>query len=154
MLQIRRILISFALALIATGASAQEAGSIPPPPPKKAVATVSISETQYALILGGSSGTGILTYKNKDYPFKLSGLSLGANIGVSKMSAKGEVFDMPDISKFTGTYSNMESGITLGVGGAGSVLKNEHGVMMNLTSSTEGVQLNLSAGGVKVEWAK
>lgn len=154
MFQIRKLMVSFVFALIASWASAQEAGSVPPPPPKKPVATVSINETQYALILGGSSGTGILTYKNKDYPFKLGGLSLGANIGVSKMSATGEVFDMSDVSKFIGTYTLIESGITLGVGGAGTVLKNENGVMMNLTSSTEGVQLNLSAGGMKVEWDK
>jgi hypothetical protein len=119
--------------------------------PKQPAGTVSITETQFALIVGGSRGGGVLTYQGKNYPFKISGMSVGANVGVSKVSLAGEVYDMPDISKFSGTFTKLESSITLGGGVGGTILKNQNGVIMRLTSTSEGVQLNLSSSGVTVK---
>lgn len=120
--------------------------------PKKPSATVSIDETQFALIFGGSTGKGVLTYQGKDYPFKIGGLSLGANIGISKVSANGEVYDLNDISQFPGIFTKVEGGITLGGGVGGTILKNENGVIMRLSSTSEGLQLNLSTSGVNVKF--
>jgi hypothetical protein len=135
------------LAIFSFGASAADA-------PKKPSGTVSINETQFALIIGGSTGGGVLTYQGKQYPFKLSGMSLGANVGVSKLSASGEVYDLSDISKFSGTFTKLESSITLGGGVGGTILRNENGVIMRLTSTSQGLQLNLSASGVTVRLDK
>ena len=121
---------------------------------KQPSGTVSINETQLALIVGGSFGGGVLTYKGKTYPFKVSGFSLGANIGASKLAAAGEVYDLADVSKFAGTFTKLESSITLGGGVGGTVLKNENGVIMRLKSTSEGLQLNLSASGVTVKLDK
>lgn len=152
MLPISKIFFSILLSMLSMTAFSQESGVTEKPPVRQPSATVHFSETQYALIVSGSSGTGILTFKNKDYPFKLSGMSFGANVGISKLSATGEVYDLTDVSKFAGTYSKLESGISVGLGTSGSVLKNEHGVVMNLTSTGEGIQINLSAGGMKIEF--
>jgi len=135
------------LAIFSFGASAADA-------PKKPSGTVSINETQFALIVGGSTGGGVLTYQGKKYPFKIGGVSLGANVGVSKLAASGEVYDLTNISKFPGTFTKLESSITLGGGVGGTVLKNENGVIMRLTSTSEGLQLNLSASGVTVKLDK
>jgi hypothetical protein len=113
--------------------------------------TVNITETQFALIVGGSRGAGVLTYQGKAYPFKINGMSVGANVGISKVSLAGEVYDMADISKFSGTFTKLESSITLGGGVGGTILKNQNGVIMRLTSTSEGVQLNLSSSGVTVK---
>jgi hypothetical protein len=149
MTSIRKILsfLILGLAIFSFGASAADA-------PKKPSGTVSINETQFALIIGGSTGGGVLTYQGKQYPFKLSGMSLGANVGVSKLSASGEVYDLSDISKFSGTFTKLESSITLGGGVGGTVLRNENGVIMRLTSTSQGLQLNLSASGVTVKLDK
>lgn len=120
--------------------------------PKKPSATVRIDETQFALIFGGSAGKGVLTYQGKEYPFKIGGLSLGVNIGISKVSATGEVYDLNDISQFPGIFTKVESGITLGGGVGGTILKNENGVIMRLSSTSEGIQLNLSTSGVRVKF--
>ena len=118
---------------------------------KKPSGTVTIDETQFAFILGGSVGGGTLTFQGKEYPFKVGGLTAGANVGVSKMSAAGEVYDLADISKFPGTYTKLEASITLGGGVGGLRLKNENGVIMRLESRTQGLQLNVgSASGIKV----
>ena len=119
--------------------------------PKKADATVTIDETQFAVIVGGSVGGGKLTYQGNVHEFKIGGLTAGANVGVSKMSASGEVYDLKDVAKFPGTYTKLDASATVG-GGVGALhLKNEHGVVMKLTSRTQGAQLNIgSASGVKV----
>ena len=149
MKNIRKVLsvLILSLGILSFGASATDA-------PKAPSGTVSISETQFALIVGGSTGGGVLTYQGKKYPFKIGGMSLGANVGVSKLSASGEVYDLTDISKFPGTFTKLESSITLGGGMGGTVLRNENGVIMRLTSTSEGLQLNLSASGVTVKLDK
>jgi len=149
MINIRKVLSFLILSLGLIGFSAGAADA-----PKAPSGTVSISETQFALIVGGSTGGGVLTYQGKKYPFKIGGMSLGANVGVSKLSASGEVYDLADISKFPGTFTKLESSITLGGGVGGTVLKNENGVIMRLTSTSEGLQLNLSASGVTVKLDK
>lgn len=149
MTSIRKILsfLILGLAIFSFGASAADS-------PKKPSGTVSINETQFALIIGGSTGGGVLTYEGKQYPFKISGMSLGANVGVSKLSASGEVYDLSNISKFPGTFTKLESSITLGGGIGGTVLRNENGVIMRLTSTSQGLQLNLSSSGVAVKLDK
>lgn len=119
---------------------------------KKPDGTVSIDETQFAVILGGSVGGGKLTYQGKVYEFKIGGLTAGANVGISKMKASGEVYDLKDVSKFPGMYTKVDASATLG-GGVGALhLKNENGVIMKLTSRSKGLQLNVaSATGVSVE---
>ena len=118
---------------------------------KKPSGTVAIDETQFAFILGGSVGGGKLMFEGQEYPFKIGGLTVGVNVGVSKMSAAGEVYDLTDISKFPGTYTKLDASIALGGGVGGLRLKNENGVIMRLESRTQGLQLNVgSASGIKV----
>ena len=110
---------------------------------KQPVGKVSIEEKQFGLLLGGSAGSGTLTFQGKKYPFKLKGLSAGLNVGISKMSAVGEVYDMKEVSQFPGTFTKLEASIALGGGVGGQRLKNENGVIMNLHSRTKGLDLNL-----------
>lgn len=118
---------------------------------KKPSGKVTIDETQFAFIIGGSTGGGVLTFKGKEYPFKIGGLTAGVNVGVSKMSAVGEVYDLQDVSKFPGTYTQLSASIALGGGVGGLHLKNENGVIMRLDSRTQGLQLNVaSASGITV----
>ncbi len=112
---------------------------------KQPVGKVTIAERQFGLLLGGSTGSGTLTFKGKKYPFKLKGLSAGLNVGVSKMSAAGAVYDLKQVSDFPGTYTKFESSVALGGGVGGLRLKNEHGVIMNLSSRTKGLDLNIGS---------
>jgi hypothetical protein len=110
---------------------------------KQPVGDVTIEEEQFGLIVGGSRGTGTLTFEGKTHPFKLSGLSAGLNVGLSKMSAAGKVYDLTKLSQFPGTYTKLDASVALGGGLGGLRLKNEHGVIMTLQSRTEGLDLNL-----------
>ena len=118
---------------------------------KKPSGRVTINETQFALILGGSTGGGTLTFRGKQYPFRVGGLTVGANVGISRMSAAGEVYDLRNVSQFPGTYTRLDASIALGGGVGGLQLRNENGVIMRLESRTQGLQLNVvSASGVTV----
>lgn len=110
---------------------------------KQPVGKVSIEEEQFGLILGGSRGGGSLTFEGKEHPFKLTGLSVGLNVGASKMSATGEVYDLKQVSQFPGTYTKLDASVALGGGVGGLRLKNENGVIMTLHSRTKGLDLNL-----------
>ncbi|HEY7534684.1 MAG TPA: DUF1134 domain-containing protein [Thermodesulfobacteriota bacterium] len=112
--------------------------------------TVEINETQFAIILGGSIGGGVLRFKGKSYPFKTSGLKVGG-LGVAKVAAVGEVYDLKKVSDFPGTYVKGNIGFALGGGVGGLILKNEHGVVMRLKSTLKGVALTLGLEGLTVK---
>lgn len=50
---------------------------------KKPDATLKLSQGQVAVGIGWNWGGGVLTYKGKNYPFKVDGLSVD-DIGVTK----------------------------------------------------------------------
>ena len=132
-------------------AAALLAGSLAFAADKTPDCAVSISKTQFALVIGGSTGGGTLTCKDKTYPFKLSGLTLGVNVGVTTIDAAGDVYDLKDVAKFPGTYTQWDASATLAGGVGGLYLKNENGVVMKLVSRNKGLQINVgSASGVKV----
>jgi hypothetical protein len=135
------VLISFIL-LIGLATAAKET--------KPPSGTVEIDETQFGVILGGSFGGGILRFKGKRYEFKTSGLKVGT-IGVAKVAAVGEVYDLKSVSDFPGTYVKASVDIALGGGVGGLILKNEHGVVMRLESTLKGVSLTVGVEGLSVK---
>lgn len=121
---------------------------------RKPSGTVTIDETQFGFIIGGSTGGGQLEFKGKSYDFKIGGLSVGATVGIAKVAAVGEVYDLKDVSKFPGTYTALNASVALGGGVGGTQMKNEHGVIMRLESRTQGLRFNLSTSGVTVTMSK
>jgi hypothetical protein len=115
---------------------------------KKPDATLKLSEGQVALGIGWSWGKGVLTYKGKDYPFKVEGLSVG-DVGVTKADAVGKVYNLKKRSDFNGTYTSAAAQGTLGGGAGASAMKNQNGVVIELTSTTQGVNVKLAGEGVK-----
>jgi hypothetical protein len=115
---------------------------------KKPDATLKLSEGQVALGIGWSWGKGVLTYKGKDYPFKVEGLSVG-DVGVTKADAVGNVYNLKKRSDFNGTYTSAAAQGTLGGGAGVSTMKNQNGVVINLESTTQGVNVKVAGEGVK-----
>ena len=64
-------------------------------------ATLRLSTGGFALGIGVSWGSGTLTYKGKDYPVKVKGLSVG-RVGATSSSAYGEVFNLKHLQDFNG----------------------------------------------------
>lgn len=111
---------------------------------------VTINDTQLGFIIGGSWGKGVLSYNGRDYEFKIKGLKLGT-IGISKVSAVGNVYNMNDLSKFSGTYIAGQAGIALAGGVGGTVLENQNKVYIRLSSTQQGVALNFGIDGLTIK---
>ena len=115
---------------------------------EKPDATLKLSEGQVAAGIGWSWGKGVLTYKGKSHPFKVDGLSVG-DVGITKADAVGKVYHLKNLSDFTGTYAAAAAEGTVGGGAGVSTMKNENGVVVQLKSTTQGVNFKLAAEGIK-----
>jgi len=103
-----------------------------------------------ALGIGVSWGDGKLTFQGKDHVFDVKGLSV-IDLGVSKVTATGEVFNLKQLSEFNGNYVAGQAGATVGGGAGAIIMKNQNGVVMKLTGVGQGVQLTLAGSGVDVK---
>ena len=58
--------------------------------------------------VGVQWGKGVLTYKGKKYTFKVKGLQIGT-VGISTVTAKGEVYNLFQLAQFAGQYGAVEA---------------------------------------------
>jgi hypothetical protein len=123
------------------------AKSAPPPRPS---GSVSIRQVQVALIGSGAVGGGTLYYRGRSYPFKLGGLGIGG-IGVSRLYAGGNVYNLHRLQDFEGVYGQARTGWALGEQGKGQMwLQNSNGVYLRLKAQRQGLSLSLGADGMVV----
>ena len=139
----KHILFSVIVALVFLAGNKVMAGD------KEPSGTVVIDETQVMVIIGGSSGGGTLTFDDNTYNFKTGGLKLGI-VGIQNVHVTGNVYDLNDVKDFPGTYLQLQADVALVEGSGGIWMKNSKGVSLNLTSSNDGVALNLGATGLKI----
>ena len=113
-------------------------------------ATLRLSGGSLAAGIGFSWGKGTLTYKGKDYPVSVNGLSLG-KVGISGASAYGEVYNLKKLQDFNGHYhagGAGRRGVTLASGRSATAMTNQAGVTVLLSSMQRGVDVNLGGAGV------
>ena len=116
-------------------------------------ATLRMSIGGVHLGIGGSSGSGTLTYRGKNYPFRVSGLAVG-RVGVTSSSAVGDVFNLRHLQDFNGHYDVGGAGtrgVTLGAGRTGTIMSNHAGVIIRLSSTQQGVAVNAVGGGLNMQ---
>lgn len=113
-------------------------------------AKVSIETTSIAAGIGLSWGNGKLSFNGKEYRFSIDGVTL-IDFGLSKASAAGEVYNLTDIAAFEGNYVAAEASFALGGGMGGVSLRNPNGVVMHLTSVSQGARLQLGSSGMNIK---
>jgi hypothetical protein len=116
-------------------------------------ATLRLSTGGFALGIGVSWGSGTLTYKGKNYPVKVKGLSVG-RVGATSSSAYGEVFNLKHLQDFNGHYNVGGAGtrgVTLGAGKTGTIMSNQAGVIVRVSSTQNGIAVNATGGGVDLQ---
>ena len=120
---------------------------------EKPDATIRISSGSVALGIGWSWGKGTLTYKGKEYPLSVKGLSIG-KVGVTGATASGEVYHLKSLKDFDGNFTAAGAGITL-IGGRSAVtMSNQNNVRVRVVSTNRGVDLTLGGGGVELKIKK
>jgi len=114
--------------------------------------TVKITGTAIAAGIGYSWGDGVLTMKDGTVRnFRIKGISV-VDVGITELDFDGEVYGLDKLDKFPGSYTAGEAGVALIAGGSGVSMKNGAGVVMEISSSQEGIRVTLAAEGLDVEW--
>ena len=116
-------------------------------------ATLRLSGGSFAAGIGFSWGKGTLTYKGKDYPVKVNGLSVG-RVGITGASAYGEIYNLKNLRDFNGHYHARASGrrgVTLAGGQMATEMTNQAGVRVLLSSTQKGVDVNATGGGIDMQ---
>jgi len=111
---------------------------------------VAIESKSVAVGIGVTWGDGKLTYQGKEHRFSINGLSV-VDVGVSKVSTTGSVYHLKKLSDFAGNYAAAEAGAALGAGKNVMAMRNQNGVVMELTSTATGIQFTLAPKGVEVK---
>jgi len=116
--------------------------------------TLTVTATSAALGIGWSWGNGTLTLLNgKQYRFKVSGLDVVA-VGFKQATGVGHVYNLKNIKDFPGTYVAATAAGTVGGGMGASSMRNDKGVVINLTGVGQGVDFRLAVSGMTVKMTK
>ena len=115
--------------------------------------TVKITSRTVAPGTGLSWGEGVLTYKGRDYPFtfKAAGLFRDVDTKIAAAELSGQVFDLKNPEDFAGNYQKVETQTSESGSTSRATMKNQNGVVVNLTSMIEGRKFNLAREGMEIE---
>ena len=113
----------------------------------QAAGHVRVKIAKAGLLIGGGAGNGVLTYRGRNYPFRVTGASLGITAGASVARLEGWASGIKDVSDFAGVYSSVGGGAAVVGGINGAHLRNDKGVTMVLQGGKLGAEFaaNLSA---------
>jgi len=111
---------------------------------------VAIESKSVAVGIGVTWGDGKLMYQGKEHKFSVNGLSV-VDVGVSKISTTGNVYHLKKLSDFSGNYAAAEAQAAVGAGKGVMAMRNQNGVVMELTSTATGIQFTLAPKGVEVK---
>jgi hypothetical protein len=115
---------------------------------------VEMQEVEVAFLGAAGGGKGTLSFQGQTYPFHIAGLG-GGGAGISKIDARGEVYNLTDVTQFPGAYDERRLGVAFGGGGGGDLwLENSAGVVMHLKATTEGLMLSLGADVVDIRMSR
>jgi hypothetical protein len=113
------------------------------------IGKVSIETMTVGAGLGVTWGNGVLEYRGQQYPFTVTGFSIG-DVGAAKTVAKGEVYNLRSAEDFAGMFMAAAAGATLGGGAGAAAMKNQNQVDMVWTATNQGLSMSLAQGGLKV----
>lgn len=141
------------LAVSASPALARAPTARPAPPSSASAsdeATATFRGESLALVIGYHSGRGVLTFQGHRYNFVLSGYS-ALGLGAERVVGTAQIRHLTSIDDFPGLYGATGASGVFIVGDGHVVLRNAKGVEIVLRTENRGLQLNLAAGGVRVD---
>jgi hypothetical protein len=112
--------------------------------------TVRVTVAKAGFIVGAGGGKGILTFRHRNYPFTVQGLSLGLTGGASINKLVGRAEYINELGDFAGTYSVVGAGAAVVGGVAGVQLRNAKGVTITLQGPKTGVEISANVTKVVI----
>jgi hypothetical protein len=113
--------------------------------------TLTLTASSVAIGIGWSWGSGHLTLLDgSEHRFKIDGLDIVA-VGIKQATGVGHVYNLKKLEDFAGKYVKVAAGATVGGGVGAMSMRNDQGVVINLTSTSQGVDFRLAVSGMDVK---
>jgi hypothetical protein len=109
---------------------------------------ISFKVVKAGFIVGGSGGSGTLTFHGRHYPISIGGISYGFTFGASETRFHGTVSHIRRASDVAGVYAQAGAGAALGHGAQAIVLTNQNGAVLTLTGNQRGVIVSADLSGL------
>ncbi len=101
-------------------------------------------------IIGGSGGSGTLTFRGRTYPLSVGGIDYGLVFGGSRTELHGRVRHIGRPSDVAGVYGAAGAGLAVGRGARAIVLTNQKGAVLELTGRQVGLLANVDLSGLAI----
>ena len=110
--------------------------------------SISFRILKAGFVVGGSGGSGTLTFHGKSYPISIGGLSYGFTFGASETRFHGRVSNITRPSDVAGVYAAANAGGAVGAGAQAIVLTNQKGAVLSLVGRSAGVIISVDLNGL------
>lgn len=110
--------------------------------------TVSLRIVKAGFVLGGSGGSGVLTFQGKRYPLSIGGVSYGFTFGASETRFHGTVSNIRRASDVAGVYGQAGVGAAAVRGAQAVVLTNQKGAVLTLSGRQAGLIVSADLSGL------
>ena len=111
--------------------------------------TVSLRIGHQGVLMGTSSGSGVLVFKGKEYPLRLDGISAGM-IGVSRTHLAGTASNLRTAADIAGSYTAVGAGAAWRAGGRTVRLRSDKGVILKLSGTAVGYAASADVSRVTI----
>ena len=92
----------------------------------------------------------MLTFHGKNYPFTVSGMSVGFTVGASTTKFVGRALNLHNPGDLAGSYAAAGAGGAVAGGAGGVQLQNANGVILQLSGPKVGAEVSAAVGGVTI----
>jgi hypothetical protein len=124
------------------------AAALVPAPAQADSGRIRFTLVKAGIVIGGSGGSGTLTFHGRRYPLSLGGLSYGFTFGASQTEFRGTVTNIRRPRDIEGVYAAGSAGAALGRGAQAIVLTNQNGAVLNLTGRSVGAIVSADLNGL------
>jgi lipid-binding SYLF domain-containing protein len=122
-------------------------------PAEAATGSVSLHIASAGFIFGVTGGNGTLTFRGRQYPLNIGGISAGALVGVSATDLVGTASNLQAPGDIAGVYSAMGAGMSVAGGRSTAQLSNANGVRLRLHGRQIGFSFSIDLSGMVISLA-
>jgi hypothetical protein len=112
--------------------------------------TISFNVVKAGFVIGGSAGSGTLTFHGKHYPISIGGLSYGFTFGASDTRFRGRVTHIRRPGDVAGVYAAAGGGAAAIRGAQAIVLQNPNGATLTLAGQSAGLIVAADLNGLAI----
>jgi lipid-binding SYLF domain-containing protein len=122
-------------------------------PAEAATGSVSLHIASAGFIFGVTGGSGTLTFRGRQYPLNVGGISAGALVGVSATDLVGTASNLHSPGDIAGLYSAVGAGMSVAGGRSAAQLSNANGVRLRLHGRQVGFSFSIDLSGMSISLA-